>query len=408
MSRIQQAVKLLARNLLATVPVALVSFSAHAQISDGVIKIGILNDQSGPYSDLAGRGSVEAARLAIEEFGGKVAGSKVELVVGDHQNKADVGATKARQWFDRDGVDAIADFSNSSVGLAVQGLAAERKKITLVAAASSEFTGKACSPYSTQWVYNSYSNGHGLAKMLTKRGYDSWYLMTVDYAFGHAFAADIRKTVTDAGGKVLGEVKFPLNSPDLSSYLIQAQNSGAKVVVSASAGSDMASTVKQAAEFGITRKQSLAAPAVFITDVNSMGLKSAQGLQFLTAFYWDRNEATRAWSHKFFERRKAMPTMTQAGVYSAVRHYLKAIEAAKTDDAAVVAEKMRELPIKDMYTDNGWIRQDGQVMHDMYLVEVKKPTESKAPWDYYKVIETVPAKEAFQPLSESACPLARK
>jgi len=386
----------------------LVPFAAHAQVSDGVVRIGILNDQSGPYSDLSGQGSVEAAKLAAEEFGGKVAGSRIEIIAGDHQNKADVGATKARQWFDREGVDVIADFSNSSVGLAVQGLAAERKKITLVAAASSEFTGKSCSPYSTQWVYNSYSNGHGLAKLLSKRGYDSWYLMTVDYAFGHAFAADIRKTVIESGGKMLGEVKFPLNSPDLSSYLLQAQSSGAKVIVSASAGSDMASTVKQAAEFGVTRKQSLAAPAVFITDVHSMGLKSAQGLQFLTAFYWDRNDATRAWSRKFYERRKAMPTMTQAGVYSAVRHYLKSVEAANTDDATAVMAKMRQLPIKDMYTDNGWIREDGQVMHDMYLVEVKKPAESKAAWDYYRILDTVPAKEAFQPLTASACPLVRK
>jgi branched-chain amino acid transport system substrate-binding protein len=382
--------------------------AAQAQISDGVVKIGILNDQSGPYSDLAGKGSVEAARLAIEEFGGQVDGNKIELVVGDHQNKADIGATKARQWFDSEGVDAIADFSNSSVGLAVQGLAAERKKITLVAAASNEFTGKACSPYSTQWVYNSYSNGHSLAKLLMARGYDSWYLMTVDYAFGHAFAEDIRKTVTATGGKVLGEVKFPLNSPDLSSYLIQAQSSGAKVIVSASAGSDMASTVKQAAEFGITPNQLLAAPAVFLTDVRSMGLETAKGLQFLTSFYWDRNEATRAWSRKFFERTGSMPTMTQAGMYSAVRHYLKAIEAAKTDDSTAVAAKMRELPIRDMYTDNGWIREDGQVMHDMYLVEVKKPSESKEDWDYYKILQTVPANEAFQPLAESACPLLKK
>ncbi|SEG88875.1 ABC transporter substrate-binding protein [Marinobacterium lutimaris] len=387
---------------------SLTTQASQAEISDGIIKIGILNDQSGPYSDLSGQGSVEAARLAIEEFGGTVAGAKVELVVGDHQNKADVGATKAREWFDREGVDAIADFSNSSVGLAVQGLAADRKKITLVAAASNAFTGASCSPYSTQWIYNSYSNGHGLANMLVKRGFDSWYLMTVDYAFGHAFSDDIRKTVMAAGKEVLGEVRFPLNSPDLSSYLIQAQGSRAEVVVAASAGSDMANTVKQAAEFGITPNQTLAAPAVFITDVHSMGLAQAQGLQFLTAFYWDRTDASREWANKFYERRGAMPTMTQAGVYSAVRHYLEAISASNSDDADVVAKKMRELPVNDMFIQGGSIREDGQVMHDMYLVEVKKPSDSEKPWDYYNVIDSVSASEAFQPLADSLCPLVNK
>lgn len=381
---------------------------ASAQVSGDVVKIGILNDQSGLYSDLAGAGSVEAARLAIEEFGGRVLGKKIELVAADHQNKADIGAGIARAWFDKDGVDVVADFSNSSVGFAVQALANERKKITLVTAASSDFTGKFCSPLSSQWVYNSYSNGYGLARLMTQRGLDSAYLLTVDYAFGHAFAADVRKAVTDNGGKVNGEVRFPLNSSDLSSYLLQAQGSKAKLIVAASAGSDMTNTVKQATEFGITPKQVLAAPSVFITDVHSMGLQAAQGLQFLTAFYWDRTDATRAWSQKFFERRKAMPTMTQAGVYSAVRHYLKSVEAAKTDEGPAVAEKMRELPIKDMYTENGRVREDGQVMHDMYLVEVKKPSESKKAWDYYKVLSTVPAEQAFQPLSASACPLIKK
>lgn len=394
--------------LACALSLALASFSAAAQYSGDVIRIGVLNDQSGTYADLAGPGSVEAARMAIEEFGGKVNGVKVELVFGDHQNKADVGATIARTWMDRDGVDAIADFSNSSVGLAVQLLAAERKKITLVTAASTQFTGKSCTPYSSQWVYNSYSNGHGLAKLLTERGADTWFLVTVDYAFGHAFAGDIRNTVTGAGGKVLGEVRHPLNASDMSSFLLQAQASKAKVVAFASAGGDLTTAIKQAGEFGVTRNQKLAAPAVFINDVHSLGLKTAQGLQFLTAFYWDRDEASRAWSRKFFERRKAMPTMTQAGVYSSVRHYLKAVEAAGTDDGDRVGQKMKELPIRDAYTANGRVRQDGQVMHDMYLVEVKKPAESKGPWDYYKVLATVPADQVFQPLSASECPLVRK
>jgi branched-chain amino acid transport system substrate-binding protein len=393
---------------LACLNFAGMSATANAQVSGDVVKIGILNDQSGLYADLAGAGSVQAARMAIEEFGGTILGKKIELTFADHQNKADIGAGIARAWFDREGVDTIADFSNSSVGFAVQALANERKKITLVAAGSSDFTGKACSPFSTQWVYNSYSNGYGLARLMARRGMDSVFLLTVDYTFGHAFANDVRKAVTENGGKVLGEVRFPLNSFDLSSYLLQAQSSKAKLIVAAAAGSDMTSTVKQASEFGITPNQSLAAPAIFITDVHSMGMKAAQGLQFVTAFYWDRTAASRTWSEKFFARHKAMPTMTQAGVYSAVRHYLKAVEAAKTDDATAVATRMRDIPVQDMNIENGRVREDGQVMHDMYLVEVKKPNESRRPWDYYKVLATVPADQAFQPLSESACPLVKK
>lgn len=387
---------------------ALFMIPAMAQVSGDVVKIGILNDQSGLYADLSGTGSVQAARLAIEEFGGNILGKKIELVWADHRNKADIGAGIARAWFDREGVDAIADFSNSSVGFAVQALANERKKITLIAAGSSDFTGKACSPFSSQWVYNSYSNGYGLARLMNRRGLNSVYLLTVDYAFGHAFANDVRKATSENGGKVLGELRFPLNSFDLSSYLLQAQVSSAKLIVAAAAGSDMTSMVKQAAEFGITPKQSLAAPSVFITDVHSMGLQAAQGLQFMTAFYWDRTAKSRAWSEAFFERQKAMPTMTQAGVYSSVRHYLKAVEAAKTDDAVAVAAKMREIPVQDMNIENGRVREDGQVMHDMYLVEVKNPEDSKRAWDYYKLLATVPADEAFQPISDSACPLVKK
>ena len=379
-----------------------------AQVSGDVVRIGVLNDQSGLYADLAGPGSVEAARMAIEEFKGTVLGKKIELLSADHQNKADIGSSIARSWIDQDGVDVIADFSNSAVGLAVQALATEKRKITLVMAASSSFTGKACSPLSSQWIYNSYSNGYGLARILTEKGFDSWYLLTVDYAFGHAFAADIRKAVADAGGKVSGEVRHPLNSTDMSSYLLQAQSSKAKVIALASAGSDMTTAIQQAAEFAITSKQAMAAPIVFLNDVHSLGLRTAQGLQFLTAFYWDRDEASREWSRRFFERRKAMPTMTQAGVYSAVRHYLKAVEAAGTDDGPEVAEKMRELPISDAYAAKAYLREDGQVMHDMYLAEVKKPSESRGPWDYYKILATVPAEQVFQPLSASECPTVKK
>lgn len=394
--------------VIASLTLVLVMIPASAQVSGDVVKIGILNDQSGLYADLSGTGSVQAARLAIEEFGGNILGKKIELVWADHRNKADIGAGIARAWFDREGVDAIADFSNSSVGFAVQALANERKKITLIAAGSSDFTGKACSPFSTQWVYNSYSNGYGLARLMNRRGLNSVYLLTVDYAFGHAFANDVRKATSENGGKVLGELRFPLNSFDLSSYLLQAQVSNAKLIVAAAAGSDMTSMVKQAAEFGITPKQSLAAPSVFITDVHSMGLQAAQGLQFMSAFYWDRTPKSRTWSETFFKHQKAMPTMTQAGVYSSVLHYLKAVEAAKTDEAVAVAAKMRELPVNDMNIENGRVREDGQVMHDMYLVEVKKPEDSQRAWDYYKLLATVPADEAFQPISDSACPLVKK
>lgn len=380
---------------------------AAGPISDDAVKIGIMNDQSGLYADLAGLGSVEAARMAIEEFGGTVLGKKIELVFADHQNKADIGLAKAREWFDRDGVDMVADFSNSGVGFAVQGLAKERDRVTLIMAASSDFTGKACNATSAQWVYTSYSNGYGLAKTMTEAGYDSWFLVTVDYAFGHAFANDIRKAVNERGGKVLGEVRHPLGTSDMSSYLLQAQASKAKVIAFASAGADMATAIKQAAEFGIT-DQALAAPAVFITDVNAMGLANAKGLRFMSAFYWDRTDATRQWSRKFFEKRKAMPTMTQAGVYSAVRHYLRAVEAAKTDEGKAVMAKMKELPVEDMFTANGKVREDGLMLHDMYLIEVKKPSESKEPWDYYKVVATIPADKVFPSLEESACPLVRK
>ncbi|WP_454633037.1 ABC transporter substrate-binding protein [Bradyrhizobium cenepequi] len=398
---------------LAAVPIGLALATQPGQgaepvISDGLVKIGIMNDQSGLYADLAGPGSVVAARMAIEEFGGSVLGRTIELVSADHQNKADIGAAKAREWFDRDGVDMVADFSNSSVGFAVQALAKDKNKIAIIMAASSDFTGKACTATSAQWVYTSYSNGYSLAKTMTDAGDKSWFLLTVDYAFGHAFANDIRKAVTEGGGTVEGEVRHPLNTADLSSYLLQAQSSKAKVVALASAGADMANAIKQAAEFGINKSKTFVAPIVFITDIHAMGLASTQGLRFVSAFYWDRNPEARAWSEKFFKLHKAMPTMTQAGVYSAVRHYLRAIEAAGTDEANAVMAKMKQLPVDDVFTRNGRVREDGLLMHDMYLMQVKQPSESKEPWDYYKVLATLPADKVFPPLEASACPLIRK
>lgn len=378
---------------------------AGATTSDGAIKIGVLNDQSGPYADLAGSGSVEAAKMAIEDFGGKALGRPIELVAGDHQNKADVGAAIARRWFEQDGVDMIVDFSNTGVGLAVQALAETDHKIALITAASSDFTGKACTRTSAQWVYTSRTNGYGLARELTAKGAKSWFLMTVDYGFGQAFAADIRKAVQEGGGQVAGEVRFPLNTADMSSYLLQAAASNAQVVALAAAGSDMATIVKQAGEFGISQKQTLVAPIVFLTDVHAMGLAQAQGLQFFTAFYWDRDDASRAWSQRFFARHKAMPTMTQAGVYSAVAHYLKSVAATGTADAAQTMAKMHELKVNDPFVANGVLRADGQMIHDMYLAQVKTPAESKGPWDYYKILATVPGNEVFQSLAESECPL---
>lgn len=379
--------------------------TAGATTSDGAVKIGVLNDQSGPYADLAGTGSVEAAKMAIDDFGGKVLGHPVELVSGDHQNKTDIGAAIARHWFEQDGVDMIVDFSNTGVGLAVQSLAETDHKIALITAASSDFTGKACTKTSAQWVYTSRTNGYGLAKELTAKGAKSWFLLTVDYGFGQAFAADIRRAVQQGGGQIAGEVRFPLNTSDMSSYLLQAAASHAQVVALAAAGSDMATLVKQAGEFGITQKQTLAAPIVFLTDVHAMGLAQAQGLQFFTAFYWDRNDASRAWSQRFFARHKAMPTMTQAGVYSAVSHYLKSVAAAGSADARQTMAKMHELKVNDPFVTNGVVRADGQLIHDMYLAQVKAPTESKGPWDYYKILATVPGNEVFQTLAESECPL---
>ncbi|HEY4204201.1 MAG TPA: ABC transporter substrate-binding protein [Xanthobacteraceae bacterium] len=379
--------------------------AADTTISDNVIKIGILNDRSGAYADLGGEGSVVAARMAAEEFGNAIDGVPIEIVSADHQNKPDIGLGIVRRWFDTEKVDVVADISNSGVGFAITPLAKERHKIILNASASSDFTGKACTDTSFQWIYSSYTNGYGLARALTQQKLDSWFLITVDYAFGHAFAADMRKAVQASGGKVLGEVRHPLNTADFGSVLLQAQSSGAKVVALANAGADMTNAVKQASEFGINKTQVVAAPTVFLTDVDAIGLAAAQGLQFVTAFYWDRDEASRAWSQKFFALRGRMPTMTQAGMYSAVRHYLRAVQAAKSDDGVTVAAKMRALPVSDAFSAHGYLRQDGQFMHDMYIARVNKPAESKQRWDYYNIVATIPAEDAFRPLTEGGCPL---
>ena len=383
---------------------------AHAQVSDDLVRIGVLNDQSGLYADLGGPGSVVAARMAVEDFGGNVLGKPVEIVVADHQNKADIGAAIARRWFDAEKVDMAIGFDNSSVALAVERLAAEHDRTAIAGAVgSTAFTGKACTPTEASWLYDSYALTTSLARSVVAEGRDTWFFVTVDYAFGHSLEADATAAVLAAGGKVVGGVRHPLNTADFSSYLLQAQASGAKVVALANGGGDMINAIKQAREFGLTRGgQTVVSLLVFISDVHSMGLQTAQGLKFATAFYWDRDEESRAWSKRFMARHGKMPTMAQAGVYSAIRHYLKAIDAAGTDEAKTVMAKMRELPVSDFYVKNARLREDGRLVHDMYFAEVKKPSESKEPWDDYNILGTIPGATAFRSLADGGCPLAQR
>jgi branched-chain amino acid transport system substrate-binding protein len=383
---------------------------ARAQISDGVVKIGVLNDQSGLYADLGGPGSVVAAQMAVEDFGSKVLGKPIEVVFADHQNKADIGASIAREWFDVGKVDMVIDFDNSSVALAVEQLAKVRNRIAIATAVgTTDFTGKACSPTGISWTYDSFALTTSLARSVMAKGLDTWFFITVDYAFGHSLEADTTRAVLAGGGKVLGNVRHPLSTADFSSYLLQAKASGAKVVALANGGGDMTTATKQANEFGLPQGgQTLVSLLVFITDVHSLGLQAAQGLSFVTAFYWDRDAESRAWSMRFFERHKSMPTMAQASVYSATTHYLHAIEAARTDEAMAVMAKMRELPVNDFYAKNAHVRTDGRLVHDMYLAQVKSPAESKGTWDYYKILTTIPGDQAFQSLEDGGCPMIKK
>ncbi len=384
--------------------------AATAQISDDVVRIGVLNDQSNVYADLGGPGSVIAARMAIEDVGGKVLGKPVDILAADHQSKADIGASIARQWFDADKVDMVIGFDNSSVALAVEQLAFQKNRIAIAGAiGTTAFTGKSCTPNEAAWVYDAYALTNTLARSVVARGQDTWYFITVDYSLGHSLEADATSAVVASGGKVLGSARHPLNTADFSAYLLQAQASGAKVVAMANAGGDMTNATKQANEFGLTRAgQTVVSLLTFITDVNSVGLKAAQGLTFVTAFYWDRDDESRAWSKRFFELHKRMPTMAQAAVYSAIRHYLTAIEAAGTDEAKAVMAKMREIPVNDFYAKNGRVREDGRMVHDMYFVQVKTPAKSTGPWDYYKILSTIPGDQAFRPLDEGGCPLVKQ
>jgi branched-chain amino acid transport system substrate-binding protein len=385
---------------------SLVASAAHAQISDDVVRIGVLNDQSGLYADLGGPGTVVAARMAVEDAGGSVLGKPIEIVFADHQNKSDVGAAIARQWFEVGKVDMAIGFDNSAVALAVEQLAADHDRIAIAGAVgSTAFTGKSCTPTEASWIYDSYALTTSLAKSIVAEGRDTWFFITVDYTFGHSLEADATSAVQAAGGKVLGSVRHPLNTADFGSYLLQAQASGAKVVAFANGGGDMVNAIKQANEFGLTKNQTMVTLLVFLSDVHSMQLQAAQGLKFVTGFYWDRDDETRAWSKRFFERQGKMPTMVQASAYSAIRHYLAAIASAGTDEAKAVMAKMRETPVNDFYVKNGHLRQDGRLVHDMYFAQVKTPAESSKPWDYYKILATIPGDQAFRPLAEGGCPL---
>jgi branched-chain amino acid transport system substrate-binding protein len=374
---------------------------------EGPVKIGVMNDQSSVYADLSGLGGVEAARMAVEDFGGKVLGKPIELVSADHQNKPDIAANLANQWYDADHVDVIVDVPNSAAALAVQAIATQKKKLVLISTGgTSDLTGSKCSPYGAQWTYDTYALAAGTARALVQEHVLKWYFITADYAFGHALQSDTTKFVTAAGGEVVGAALAPFPTQDFSSFLLSAEASTADVVALANAGGDTINAIKQAREFNFLKKgKRLAALLMFISDVNSLGLDTAQGIVLTTGFYWDLNDATRAWSKRFFERRHAMPTMTQAGVYSAVLHYLQAVQAAGTKDSLTVMKKMQDTPVNDFFAQGGRLRPDGRMVHDMYLVQVKSPEESKYPWDYYKVLRTIPGDQAFRPLQEGNCPM---
>jgi branched-chain amino acid transport system substrate-binding protein len=382
---------------------------ANAQISDDVVKIGVLTDMSSLYADATGKGSLAAVQMAVADYGGKVQGKPVEVISADHQNKPDVGVNIARNWYDNEKVDAIFDVPTSSVALPISMLTREKNKININSGGgSSDITGVACSPNTVHWTYDTYALSNVAGKAMVKRGEDSWFFITADYAFGAALERDAANVVKETGGKVLGDVRHPLNSSDFSSYLLQAQASKAKVVALANAGGDTTNALKQASEFGLMKGgQKLIALLLEITDVHSLGLKDAQGLILTDAFYWDRDDETRAFSNRFNEKVGHMPSMIQAGLYSATMHYLKAIEAIGTDEAPKVMEQMRATPIHDFFARNGKIRIDGRMVHDMYLFEVKKPEESKGEWDLYKLLATVPGDEAFRPLEKGGCPLVK-
>jgi branched-chain amino acid transport system substrate-binding protein len=373
------------------------------------VKIGILNDQSGVYADYGGKYSLEAARMAVEDFGGSVLGEKIEIVTADHQNKPDLAASIARRWYEVEGVDMITELTTSSVALAVQELSKEKKKIDIVVgAATSRITGDACTPYGFHWAYDTHALAVGTGGALVEAGGDTWFFMTADYAFGYALEKDTGDLVKAKGGKVLGSVRIPLNSSDFSSFLLQAQSSKAKIIGLANAGLDTTNSIKQAAEFGIVSSgQKLAGLLLTLSEVHGLGLQAAQGLVLTEGFYWDQNDKTRGFSEGFMKRTGHMPSMIHAGTYSATLQYLKAVKAAGTKDSDAVAKKLKELPVDDVFAQGGKVLENGRMVHDLYLFEVKKPSESKKPWDYYKQIAVVPGDKAFPTAKDSGCPLTK-
>ncbi len=396
---------------LALTSAALYCSAASAQADTKPVKIGVMADMSSAYSDIGGKGLVEAARMAVQDFGGSVLGKPIELVFVDGQNKVDVASSAARRWFDQDGVDMITDLPTSALALAISELGREKKKIVMVTSAStSDLTAKACSPYTVHWTYDTFALANGTGAAVTQQGGKDWFFMTADYSFGVALQGDASAVIEKNGGKVLGSVRSPLGTPDFSSFLLQAQSSKAKIIGLALGGADVINAIKQASDFGIGRpgsNQRLVALLAFLSDVKSIGLELGQGLLLTEAFYWDQTDATRAWSQKFQDKVGRKPTMTQAGTYGAVTHYLNAVKAAGTKDSDAVMAKMRETPINDFMTKDGKLRIDGRVVRDMYLFEVKKPSESKGEWDLYKQVAVIPGDVAFRPMDKGGCPLVK-
>ncbi len=384
--------------------------AAQAQISNDVVKLGVLTDMSSVYADGTGKGSLVAAQMAAEDFGGSVKGKKIEVVGADHQNKPDVGVSVVRNWYENENVDAVLDVPTSSVALAVSTLTREKNKVFLVSGGgTSDLTGPQCSPNTIQWTYDTYALSNVAGKAMMDRGEDTWFFLTADYAFGQALERDATNVVKKGGGKVIGSVRHPLNTPDFASFLVQAQSSKAKVIALANAGGDASNAVKQAAEFGILAGgQKMLALLMSVTDAHALGLQYGQGLILTEGFYWNKDEDTRAFSKRFFDKIGRMPTMYQAGVYSATMHYLKAIDATGTDEAKAVMAKMKATPVNDFFAHGGKIREDGRMVHDMYLVQLKTPAESKSEWDIYNILATIPGDQAFRPLNEGNCPLIQK
>ncbi|MNF64168.1 Receptor family ligand binding region [compost metagenome] len=399
----------LAKAITSVLCAGLFASTAHASISDQEIRIGYLDDLSGPYSDLAGPGGLEAIRMAVEDFDGKVGDKNIVLFSADHKNNADLGANTAREWIDRRNVDLIAGLNSSSVAIAVTRLVEEKNRFAIVStAAAASLTNEYCTPNHLHYVYDTYSVSNGAAKAIVASGGDSWYLLSADYAFGHAMEEQVSKAVGESGGTIIDKARHPFQTSDFSSYILQAQASGAKIIGLASAGSDLVNAISTANQFGLVEAgQTLASLMVFITDIKAIGLPTAQGTQFVSGWYWDMNDESRAWAKRYFERTQRMPTMVQAGMYSSTYQYLKAIEASGSDDPQAVRAHMMKTPINDMFTQNGRVRVDGRMVHDMYLAQVKTPEESKGDWDLFKILSTIPADEAFLPLAQSQCKLVK-